>query len=74
MMKTKQRKPRSKVNPGIVTMPFGKYSGMDINEIETAYLVYAWENFSMEPDLLMKIEIVLQKRLSAIFFRHISPN
>ena len=44
-------------------MPFGKFKGYELDEIESNYLVYAIENFDLPDELIDSMKQILRDRL-----------
>lgn len=49
-----------------IKFPFGKFKGVDIREIESTYLVYALENFSLPDELSSAILYEISARLGNV--------
>lgn len=57
---------KTKTKTKTICMPFGKYKGREVSELTSAYLVYAYENFSLIPELKAAIVQEIQFRLRDI--------
>jgi len=64
-MKTIAKK-KTNANVNVDVMPFGKYTGVPLNEIETAYFVFLVENYTITPALKTKILDVIRLRLDPL--------